>query len=124
MPVTRRRTGRNVAVRGNSQLVIGDAPRSGKGIAVRGGRMLLKPEQPSGGEGGGDKSLVKIEAIPVGLLLAFVRRLIAHQVTTDAMYICLRGAQTDVGATNEEMKAFAEAVAQEYQAHRIWPAGF
>lgn len=86
--------------------------------------MLRGPEQPPGGEGGGDKSLIKIEPVPVGLLLAFIRQLIAHQVSSDVLLLSLMGAKQTYGATEKEMKALEKAISREYAANRMWPAGF
>jgi len=86
--------------------------------------MLRVPEQPSGGEGGGNKSIVKVEAVPVALLLAFIRALISEVVSGDMIYLALMRAQSEMHATDAQMKELKLAVMREYATNRIWPEGF
>lgn len=64
------------------------------------------------------------EAISFELLLAFTRHLIHWQVAGDALFMAMRAAQTDTGATVEQMKRLARAVQSEHTAHKVWPPGF
>ncbi len=58
------------------------------------------------------------------LLLAFVKHLCRITVSGDAVYLAVMAAQSDIDATEEEVKALLKAAMSEKDIHGQWPEGF
>jgi hypothetical protein len=63
------------------------------------------------------------EALPIQLLLAFIRQLVATS-SPDALYLAATDAGTFVNASEEQVSLLLKMVLSEYEKNSIWPAGF
>ena len=85
-------------------------------------RMLQPAEQhPQRDGAAGEESPT---TIPVELLVAFTRRLVQNTVTGDALYLSLLAAQSDVGASKEDVARMWDVVNKEHARNSVWPKGF
>ena len=94
------------------ELASPDSSRSG----LRSRVLQRAPEHSSGG---GDQ-----EAIPLEVLIAFTRALVANVGGRDIIHLSLLRAQKLTGCSTELLVRFEKAVLQEQDAHSPWPKGF
>lgn len=78
-------------------------------------RVLRKPEHRAPDNAG--------EAIPFEFLIAFVRRIIRENPSTDVYYLAMAGAKRMCPITPEQEEAFMQAVLHEAE-NNEWPKDF